>query len=116
MSQQVEDVFNLMDDSHHEDQPRSGNRHSRGGLNQTQPLKSQNYYSNSNGAGRSGQAPQGTQLTLLGQARGGPSSSQPGSRRELPDNNGKVQGVGGLTRPGTAPQNMNGLLGTNLDK
>ena len=44
----------------------------------------------------------------------GSGPQQPGSRRELPNEKGKVQPMPGQsTRPGTAPQNLNGLLSSN---
>ena len=48
---------------------------------------------------------------MLGKQRSGSSGQQPGSRRELPNEKEAVKGVSsGNTRPGTAPQNLNGLL------
>ena len=52
---------------------------------------------------------------LLSNSRGGAGNGQqPGSRRELPNDKGVIQGASNQsTRPGTAPQNLNGLMSSN---
>ena len=78
------------------------------GFHNTQQIKTQNFLGGSSLIDARGANGQGGGLL---QSRGGSSGQQPGSRRELPNEKSKVQGVNNQSsRPGTAPQNLNGLL------
>jgi len=77
----------------------SNQRQQKKGFSNTQPISSQNLQESNK---------------LLSQQRGGAGGQQPGSRRELPNEKGLIQGSQNQsTRPGTAPQNLNGLLSSN---
>ena len=90
-------MFNMID----EVQPNETNSRSKNkqGFHNTQQIKTQNFLSGS--AQLDGRNNQNQGLL---QSRGGSSGAQPGSKRELPNEKGKVQGVSQQnSRPGTAP-------------
>lgn len=84
-----------------------GSRKKGSGLHNTQQIRTQNYLTGSTHSEQ--QRPQ--HQPMLGKQRSGSSGQQPGSRRELPNEKEAVKGVSSSgNRPGTAPQNLNGLL------
>lgn len=80
-----------------DDAPLKETRQKKSNLSSTQPISSQGLQEGNK---------------LLSQSRG--NGQQPGSRRELPNDKGMIQVTSNQsTRPGTAPQNLNGLMTSN---
>ena len=92
-------MFNVNDDAIVKE-PVGNNRSKKNNLASTQPISSQGLQEGNK---------------LLSNSRGGAGNGQqPGSRRELPNEKVAIQGTGTQnTRPGTAPQNLNGMLSSN---